>query len=110
MDESFRLALQLAVVGMGTVILGLGVVWALIKLLVALDRPPPPPAQSAPAHPVEADMDPALLTAIAVAIITHEAVRRKQAAPAMRTHWPGSQPSRWLIVGRSRQNRTWRSS
>lgn len=112
MDDSFVLGLQVAVVGMATVILGLGIVWASIKLLVALDRPSaaetPPVTPALPA--AQPEMDPALLTAIALAIITHEAVRRKQAAPVMRTHWPGSQPSRWLVVGRTRQNRSWRSS
>lgn len=111
MDESLRAGLQLAVIGMGTVVLGLLVVWALIKLLVTLDRPPAPEKPPPPPIPdVDVAIDPALLAAITVAIVTHEAVRRKQAAPAMRTHWPGSLPSRWLTVGRSRQNRTWRSS
>lgn len=108
MDESLRAGLQLAAIGMGTVVLGLLVVWALIKLLVTLDRPPAP--QKPPPPDVDAAIDPVLLAAITVAIVTHEAVRRKQAAPAMRTHWPGSLPSRWLTVGRSRQNRNWRSS
>jgi hypothetical protein len=33
--------------------------------------------------------------------------RRQQAAPEMRAHEPGSLPSRWVGVGRTRQNRSW---
>lgn len=47
------------------------------------------------------------LAAIAIAVQLHQTVRRKQAAPAMRTHQPGTLPSRWLAIGRTRQNRTW---
>ena len=47
------------------------------------------------------------MAAIAIAVQLHQVVRRKQAAPAMRTHQPGALPSRWLAIGRARQNRTW---
>ncbi|MEL4356600.1 MULTISPECIES: OadG family protein [unclassified Luteococcus] len=48
-------------------------------------------------------------TAVALAVITHAEVRRQQAAPAMRTHAPGSQihTSRWVAVGRGQQNMSW---
>ncbi len=47
------------------------------------------------------------LAAITIAVRVHQIVRRKQAAPAMRTHQPGALPSRWLAIGRARQNQTW---
>ncbi len=47
------------------------------------------------------------LAAIAIAVQLHQIVRRKQAAPAMRTHQPGALPSRWLAIGRARQSQTW---
>lgn len=47
------------------------------------------------------------LAAIAIAVQLHQIVRRKQAAPAMRTHQPGTLPSRWLAIGRARQSQTW---
>ena len=47
------------------------------------------------------------LAAIVVAVRLHQIVRRKQAAPAMRTHQPGSLPSRWVAIGRARQSQTW---
>jgi len=55
-------------------------------------------------------MDPDLVAAITVAVLTHKAVRRHQAAPALRSYWPGSllYASRWVATGRARQNRSWR--
>jgi hypothetical protein len=50
--------------------------------------------------------DPAL-AAIMIAVRAHIRVRRKQAAPAMRSHQPGTLPSRWVASGRTRQNRSW---
>jgi hypothetical protein len=37
----------------------------------------------------------------------HQALRRKEAAPAMRKHRPGTRPSRWVNVGRHLQNTSW---
>jgi glutaconyl-CoA/methylmalonyl-CoA decarboxylase subunit delta len=50
---------------------------------------------------------PELLAAIAVAVRTHRRTLRKQAAPIMRSHPPGTLNSRWVGAGRTRQNRTW---
>ena len=68
---------------------------------VAGDRPP------AGAPP---DLDPRLLAAITIAIVRHEEARRLQAAPAMRSYWPGSLlfASRWVAAGRTRQGQSWR--
>ena len=54
-------------------------------------------------------MDADLIAAIVVAVLTHKGVRRQQAAPVMRSYWPGSllYASRWLASGRARQNRSW---
>jgi hypothetical protein len=56
------------------------------------------------------DPDPRLVAAITVAILRHEATRRLQAAPAMRSYWPGSLlfASRWVAAGRTRQGQSWR--
>jgi hypothetical protein len=66
------------------------------------------PTQAAPAHAVQG-MDPQLVAAIMVATLTHRAVSRREAAPAMRSYWPGSllYASRWVGAGRSRQNNSW---
>ena len=54
--------------------------------------------------------DPKLIAAITVAILRHEEARRLQAAPAMRSYWPGSLlfASRWVAAGRTRQGQSWR--
>ncbi len=56
-----------------------------------------------------ADLDPALVAAIGVVILRHTEMRRRQAAPAMRSYWPGSLlfASRWVASGRTRQSRSW---
>ena len=54
-----------------------------------------------------ADLTPEMLAAIMVAVGMHQRIRRKQAAPAMRTHQPGTLPNRWIGSGRVGQNQTW---
>jgi Na+-transporting methylmalonyl-CoA/oxaloacetate decarboxylase gamma subunit len=76
-------------------------------------------AQPGEASPVDApavelvgapvDLDPGLVAAIGVVILRHAETRRRQAAPAMRSYWPGSLlfASRWVAAGRARQARSW---
>jgi Na+-transporting methylmalonyl-CoA/oxaloacetate decarboxylase gamma subunit len=101
--------LQMTVLGMGLVFGLLAALWGVLTLVLRLDRPVPAPASRADA-PSASDMDPELLAAIAVAVLTHKMIRRRQAAPAMRSYWPGSllYASRWVATGRGRQNRSWR--
>ena len=109
--ESLLVGLRLTVYGMGIVFLLLGVLAVIIGALVRLDRPKARASMAAPrpgASPVaETGPDPALLAAIMIAVRAHIRVRRKQAAPAMRSHQPGTLPSRWVASGRTRQNRSW---
>lgn len=117
---------ELTLYGMGLVFMLLAVLWGLISLLVRLDNPPPAVAEEtsvAPANatteavaagvaapavaPAPVAMDPTLLAAIFIACRAHRMARRKQAAPELRTHEPGSLPSRWVGSGRTRQNRSW---
>ena len=53
---------------------------------------------------------PELVAAITTAVLTHVRVRRGQAAPEMRQAQPGSRlfASRWVMVGRSYQNKPWK--
>jgi sodium pump decarboxylase gamma subunit len=110
--ENLLVGLRLTVYGMGIVFLLLGTLAVIIGGLVRLDRPKarvsglekPRPATSPAA---EAGPDPAVLAAIIIAVRAHIRVRRKQAAPAMRSHQPGTLPSRWVASGRTRQNRSW---
>jgi sodium pump decarboxylase gamma subunit len=115
--------LQMTVLGMGLVFGLLGLLWGLLTLVQRFDRAPPPVAAAepagAPAPPTVTDaaapattvqgLDPQLVAAIMVATLTHRAVSRREAAPAMRSYWPGSllYASRWVGAGRSRQNHSW---
>jgi glutaconyl-CoA/methylmalonyl-CoA decarboxylase subunit delta len=118
--------LQITALGMGLVFALLALLWGLLTLVLRLDRPPAPaPAAEPAAPPGAAGGDAAtpavlapssasgpegeLLAAIVMAALAHRAVRRREAAPAMRSHWPGSllYASRWLGAGRARQNQSW---
>jgi hypothetical protein len=57
-----------------------------------------------------ADLEPGLIAAITVAVARQVERRRREAAPAMRTYWPGSLlfASRWVAAGRMRQSQSWR--
>jgi sodium pump decarboxylase gamma subunit len=107
--ENLLVGLRLTVLGMGIVFLLLGVLALIIAGLVRLDRPRArvPKAEKTRAAAAPPGPDPALLAAIMIAVRAHIRVRRKQAAPAMRRHQPGTLPSRWVASGRTRQNRSW---
>ena len=107
--ENLGWGLQMTVLGMGLVFALLAALWGLLTLVLRFDAAPPVAAtpRDAPASP---GLDADLVAAITVAVLTHKAVRRRQAAPAMRSYWPGSllYASRWVATGRARQNRSWR--
>ena len=112
--ERLFTGLNLTVLGMGLVFLLLALLWGLLVLMLRLDREPPPGADAGAdaagrrrAGP--ARLAPELLTAIGIAVLTHRSVLRKQAAPAMRSFWPGSIlfASRWVAAGRHRQTQNW---
>lgn len=119
--DGLSTGLTLTVMGMGLVFLLLAVLWGLLTLLLRLDREPAPQtadgrgAVAVPAAPipapdaVEASLDADLRAAISVAVLLHQAVLRKQAAPTMRSHWPGSllYASRWVAAGRHQQIENW---
>jgi glutaconyl-CoA/methylmalonyl-CoA decarboxylase subunit delta len=119
--------LQMTVIGMGLVFGLLALLWGLLTLVQRLDRdsraaaaatsaaePTPgvatrPDALEPPAHARAAvdGMDAALVAAIMAATLAHRALRRREAAPVMRSYLPGSQASRWLGAGRARQMQSW---
>ena len=110
MPELLQIGLQLTVFGMGLVFLLLALLWGGMALMLRLDRPPaPPPTASAapPENQAASSLDPDKLAAITIAVLMHRQVRRKQAAPLMRSHLPGALPSRWVMAGRTRQNQNW---
>ena len=120
--------LQITALGMGLVFALLAMLWGLLTLVLRLDKPPAPALAPAPAPDTAAaaadgesvapaELAPSaasgpegeLLAAIVMAALAHRAVRRREAAPAMRSYWPGSllYASRWLGAGRARQNQSW---
>ena len=109
--------LQTTVLGMGLVFGLLALMWGLLTLALRLDKPlesPPPPTPSEPLQeptpPMPEGLDGATVAAILIATLTHRAQRRREAAPVMRSYWPGSllYASRWVGTGRARQNHGWR--
>ena len=129
--DDLLFGLRTAALGMAVVFSVLAIVWALLTVLMKLDartaakaaaRPvattashaagsAPAPGSVSAVRLVGADgVDPKLVAAITVAILRHEEARRLQAAPAMRTYWPGSLlfASRWVAAGRTRQGQSWR--
>lgn len=123
--ENLGWGLQMTVLGMGLVFALLALLWGLLALMLKFDpAPAAPPAARGAGHvagaaggaaggpagaPAVDGMDADLMAAITVAVLAHKAVRRGQAAPVMRSYWPGSllYASRWVASGRVRQNRGW---
>ncbi|MGA8052743.1 MAG: OadG family protein [Burkholderiales bacterium] len=128
--ENLGWGLQMTVLGMGLVFMLLALLWAVLTLVLKFDRVPAEPVTpeaatleaervaaiaddkvgaQVPMTPTVHGMDADLVAAIMVAVLTHKAVRRREAAPVMRSYWPGSllYASRWVASGRTRQNRSW---
>lgn len=128
--ENIGWGLQMTVLGMGLVFALLGLLWGLLTLVLALDKEPVAPvsAQEAnaeaeriaavaddavgaqvPERPTVNGMPADLVAAIMIATLKHKQTLRRQAAPFMRSYWPGSQlfASRWVATGRARQNYNW---
>jgi sodium pump decarboxylase gamma subunit len=124
--ENLGWGLQMMALGMGLVFVLLALLWGLLTLVLRFDREPQPAAlpvasaevasaadaavPEAPPRVATVDgMDADVVAAILVAVLRHKEVRRAQAAPAMRSYWPGSllYASRWVASGRARQNSIW---
>jgi Na+-transporting methylmalonyl-CoA/oxaloacetate decarboxylase gamma subunit len=113
--DNLGFGLQVTLLGLGIVFGLLLLLWGLLTLALRFEsRSPvaePPPARFT-IRPLDgpAEIEPRLVAAIAVAIARHADARRRQAAPAMRSYWPGSLlfASRWVASGRMRQGQTWR--
>lgn len=108
--SSIGIGLQLTIFGMGLVFVLLAVMALLIKSLLRTDSAQPgtgttPQEEPAPTPPPYFDAD--SLAAITIAVITHRAKRRKEAAPEMRRFRPGTEQSRWVTVGRAQCTTNW---
>lgn len=122
--------LQMTVLGMGLVFALLALLWLLLTLILKLDKDPVVEV-SAQESMIEAErvaaladqavgaqtperatvngMPADLVAAILVATHKHRKTMRREAAPLVRSVWPGSHifASRWLATGRARQNNNW---
>ncbi|NJD29668.1 MAG: sodium pump decarboxylase subunit gamma [Chloroflexi bacterium] len=113
--DDLAFGVQVSALGLGLVFGLLAFLWLLLTLASRLE-PRQRVAEVAPAGieiraaDGEAEIEPTLVAAIAVAVSQHVELRRRQAAPAMRTYWPGSLmfASRWVAAGRMRQSQSWR--
>ena len=130
--EQLEWGLEMTVLGMGLVFALLALLWLLLTIVLKLDKEDEPEEELSPqAATVEAEriaaiaddavgaqtperptvngMPADLVAAILVATHKHRKSMRRQAAPLVRTVWPGSQifASRWLATGRARQTNNW---
>jgi Na+-transporting methylmalonyl-CoA/oxaloacetate decarboxylase gamma subunit len=102
--------LRITALGMGLVFGLLALLWGLLTLVQRWDRAASTALPAAVTEPAAAPaMEAALVAAIVSATLAHRAHLRREAAPTMRSHWPGSQlyASRWVAAGRTRQNQSW---
>jgi sodium pump decarboxylase gamma subunit len=121
--SDLEFGIRITVLGMGIVFGVLLLLWGLLALAMHFEAPAAAGGAGSPAVPTAAPgglpavriegaetLDPALIAAITVAILDHAEARRLQAAPAMRSYWPGSLlfASRWVSAGRTRQGQSWR--
>ena len=128
--ENLGWGLQMTVLGMGLVFSLLALLWVLLTLVLKLDKEEEEEipvsgleatdeaeriaaqaddaigAQTPESHTVHG-MAADLVAAIMIAAMKHKMTLRGEAAPMMRTTWPGTQPSRWSAAGRVRQTNTW---
>jgi Na+-transporting methylmalonyl-CoA/oxaloacetate decarboxylase gamma subunit len=105
--------LSVTVAGLAIVFGLLTVLWLLLSLALRLDRGPSAataPPERRPDRAASSPLDPRLVAAISIAVLRHAEERRRQAAPAMRSHTPGSLlfASHWVGAGRVRQGQPWR--
>ena len=127
--DNLAWGLQITALGMGLVFGLLALLWGLLTLVQRFDRgqatppapaapgapapdhaaPPLPPGDAKPSPATVQGMDAELVAAIMTAALVHRALRRREAAPVMRSYLPGSQlhTSRWVGAGRARQNQSW---
>jgi sodium pump decarboxylase gamma subunit len=118
--DNLGFGLQVTLLGLGIVFGLLIVLWLLLTLALRFEGRSGSAAAAPPAEivtiratggaEVPESLDPQLVAAITVAIVRHADARRRQAAPAMRSYWPGSLlfASRWVASGRMRQGQSWR--
>ena len=111
--ENLDWGIKMTVLGMGLVFALLGLLWALLTVILMLDKEDVPEHEAADAgyeepEAVAAGIPANLVSAIVIAALKHKKSLRG-GAPMMQTTWSGSQSSLWAAAGRARQTNTWTS-
>lgn len=120
--QNLGFGLNLTAVGMGIIFGLLALLWGVLAVIGRVDAALVAREES-DEEQEEGDAQPALrieggegltpeaIGAIAIAVATHAALVRREAAPSQRASQPGSLlfASRWLAAGRTRQTRSYGS-
>ncbi|MCC7352350.1 MAG: OadG family protein [Anaerolineae bacterium] len=107
MTNIWSQAFTITVVGIALVFSTLLLLWGIMAALTRLLRVRAAPhgaKVTALVSPAEESEDHnAKIAAIMVALDLYQTEMRREAAPPVREHRPGSLPSRWVAIGRGRQ-------
>ncbi|WP_322815490.1 OadG family protein [Chloroflexus sp.] len=112
--NDFSFGLTITVTGMSLVFSALALLWGILNLLTRFDQPaaaesPDLMPEPEPEVTTADSLSPEELAAITIAVRLYAATLRQEAAPTVRSYWPGSLlfASRWVAAGRTRQNQSW---
>ncbi len=107
MTNIWSQAFAISIIGIGLVFITLLLLWgimaALTRLLQVRAAPPGAKVATLVSPTAEADDHNAKIAAIMVALDLYQTEMRREAAPPVREHRPGTLPSRWVAIGRGRQ-------
>ena len=108
--ENLDWGIKMTVLGMGLVFALLALLWALLTVILMLDKEEEEQEEAGAgsdepqaAGSLTAD----LVSAIVAATLKHKKTLRGGAASLTQTSWSGSQSSLWLAAGRARQTNNW---
>lgn len=124
--QNLGFGLNLTAIGMGIIFGLLALLWGVLSVIGRVDASfvareeagegeerEEGEGESQPAVEITGgeDLPPEVIGAIAIAVATHAALVRREAAPSQRASQPGSLlfASRWLAAGRTRQTRAYGS-
>jgi Na+-transporting methylmalonyl-CoA/oxaloacetate decarboxylase gamma subunit len=107
MTNTWSQAFTITIVGIGLVFITLLLLWGVMALLMRLLQVRAAPHGTKVAALVSSADTPddynAKVAAVIVALDLYQTDLRREAAPAVREHQPGTLPSRWVAIGRGRQ-------
>jgi len=111
--EHMDWGIKMTVLGMGLVFALLALLWALLTLVLALDKGEAPESEDDTAGDEAADgpqlsgLPADLVSAIVVATLKHKNALRGGSTSMMQTTCASYQPSPWAAAGRARQTNNW---